>query len=607
MVTSVDEHVATATVNAKLPNLAPRIISVILLVWLVLLLGLYLQERNEDRQIKETKLLSLYHQQNQLIGQLVLELSSFDLDYDYDIPKLPFRTKVNQLLKIKDRLRHLEEQVKIDNGMTQKKMSDWADKIIANTNELVAMIGTKTLALQQVTLLTTLLEEDYDSYLEQNLNVTSTLSNKIYSDKNIERQLRWWITGFTMLIVLLVSLAIYWRGKKLVHQQFNRVRETTKQLDSILNSTVDAIITINGMGRIMAFNKAAESMFGHPAKSVIGKNIKILMPEPYSSEHDGYLAHFRNTGEKKVIGHIREVEGKRIDGSVFPLRLSVSEVQDITPPLYTGIIRDITHRKKRETKLNQTLQSLTAQQEQLKEEERIARHVFENITTSNNDTIIGVSSWCEPMGTFSGDMMLSAILPSGDIRILLCDFTGHGLPAALGAVPVSTIHSAMAKKGLPLEILMNELNDKLNDLLPTGIFCCIAGIDLNETRTQAQIWNAGLPDVLVVNDSAEISQRISSSHLPVGVTSYSKSELHCQTIDLNKGDVIYALSDGLTEAENEVGELFGQQRFEQLLLLETDDQGRLTEIRSSVSSFVGKAAATDDISLIEIKTLVTDD
>ncbi|MDQ7072623.1 MAG: PP2C family protein-serine/threonine phosphatase [Gammaproteobacteria bacterium] len=179
------------------------------------------------------------------------------------------------------------------------------------------------------------------------------------------------------------------------------------------------------------------------------------------------------------------------------------------------------------------------------------------------------------------------------------------MPAALGAVPVSTIHSAMAKKALPLEELMNELNDKLNALLPTGIFCCIAGIDLDEDRTQAQIWNAGLPDVLVVDNDGEITQRISSNHLPVGVVSYSENELHCQTVVLNKGDAIYALSDGLTEAENEAGELFGQKRFEQLLMSEMNGDGRLVDIRKSVETFVGNAAATDDISLIEIKTVST--
>jgi PAS domain S-box-containing protein len=609
----------------KLPNLAPRIIAVVLLVSLILLLAQYVQDHYRKEEVVETQRISLYHQQAEIIGQLINTLRT---DWSYST----IRTAINELKQTQQQQIELTELIQQlgqnDNLLADESLiASSVEKIIVNANEL---LDAKS---ESVSVDTSKLHELYQQYSKQNTQLISQLTSHLYSESEVHRKIAWWLTFFSIALVFIVSLGIYWRGKKLVHQQFNTLRQLKEQivaernrskenlqgvveesnlrhieqtkLNSILDSTVDAIITITADGTVDSFNKAAETMFGYPAESMIGKNIKILMPEPYSSEHDGYLKHYRETDEKKVIGHIREVVGKRIDGSEFPLRLSVSEVLDSTPKLFTGIIRDITQRKKNEAKLKETLAELTQRQAALEEEERIARHVFETITASNNAIISEVSSWCEPMGTFSGDMMLSAILPSGGIRIILCDFTGHGLPAALGAVPVSTIHSAMAKKGLPLEVLMNELNEKLNVLLPTGIFCCIAGVDLDETRTQAQIWNAGLPDVLVVDDSGEITQRISSSHLPVGITSYSKSELHSQTIDLDKGDAIYVLSDGLTEAENESGELFGQQRFEQLLMRAIDGHGRLDHIRNSVGKFVGDAVATDDISLIEIKTVST--
>lgn len=211
------------------------------------------------------------------------------------------------------------------------------------------------------------------------------------------------------------------------------------------------------------------------------------------------------------------------------------------------------------------------------------------------------------MMSFSGDLMLSAILPSGVLRVILCDFTGHGLPAAIGAIPVASIHNAMAQKGLPLEALMNELNYKLGALLPTGIFSCIAGIDFDETRTHGYVWNAGLPEVVLVSNKGEIKQRIRSNHLPLGVKGYSKEELLCEEINLEIGDAIYMYTDGLTEAENNQGEMFGQQNFEQLLTSEMNEDGRLIEIRNELGKFVGDVPPTDDISLVEIKTLVTTD
>ncbi len=635
----MNEAQSKPVVSPRLPNIVPIIIFTLIIVSFFILLTQYIEDSYSREEILETKRISVYHQQAGIAGRIVssaLQLNNADNDVQRDIAYTTVRMAMQDLkatqqqqVSLREQLRRLNES---DNILSSEGVIyEHVDQVILAGNALLAAIEAQQINGQ----LTSRLNEIYQQYQRENNRLVTQLSEYLQEESIAHQKISWWLTFLTIALTFIVSLAIYFKGKKLVHKQFTLLRDAKQQieqevehvkqneqllaeeaeqrtlqqnkLNAILNSTVDAIITITEEGIIDSFNKAAVQMFGYPVDAVVGKNIKMLMPEPYCSEHDGYLAHYHKTGEKKVIGHIREVTGRRIDGSEFPLRLSVSETAETDPKLFTGIIRDITQRKKIEDELQATLTELTQQQALQQEEERIARHVFENITASNNDLIPEVSLWCEPMGTFSGDMMLSAILPSGGIRIILCDFTGHGLPAALGAVPVSTIHSAMAKKGLPLQILMNELNNKLNELLPTGIFCCIAGIDLDSSRTQAQIWNAGLPEVLVVNQTGEITQRIVSNHLPLGVVAYNKNELNCREIQLEEGDTIYALSDGLTEAENEDGEMFGQTRFEQLLMNKTDEHGRLTEIRSSIGKFVGKAAATDDVSLIEIKTLVTAD
>ncbi|MBL1321067.1 MAG: SpoIIE family protein phosphatase [Methylophaga sp.] len=634
----MSETKSPSVVASRLPNLAPRIIIIVLIVSFFILLTQYIQNNYNKEELLDTKRISLYYQQEDIIGKVASAALQLDNANDVltDTVYTSIRMAIQELKATQEQQVSLREQFQqlneADNIRPNEHVIDeYVDQIILASNALLATIESQQFDDQLISKL----NEMYQHYQRENAHLITQLATYLQDESVIHQKVSWWLTFFTIALTFIVSLTIYYKGKKLVHQQFNLLLDAKEQierevdlvkdreeklaeeseqrerqqnkLNAILNSTVDAIITITGDGTIDSFNKSAVQMFGYSADSVVGKNIKMLMPEPYFSQHDGYLAHYHKAGEKKIIGHIREVTGRRIDGSEFPLRLSVSEATATEPKLFTGIIRDITRRKKMETELQNTLDELTQKQSALEEEERIARHVFENITTNNNDIIPEVSSWCEPMGTFSGDMMLSAVLPSGGIRVLLCDFTGHGLPAALGAVPVSTIHSAMAKKGLPLEILMNELNNKLNELLPTGIFCCIAGIDIDASRTQAQIWNAGLPEVLVVNQAGEITQRIVSNHLPLGVVAYNKNELHCSEIQLGTGDTIYALSDGLTEAENEVGEMFGQKRFEQLLMNKTDEHGRLIEIRNSIGKFVGKAAATDDISLIEIKTLVTTD
>ncbi len=123
--------------------------------------------------------------------------------------------------------------------------------------------------------------------------------------------------------------------------------QSRQQLEAIVNNVLDGIITINQVGQIRSFNQAASQIFGFHENEVIGKNIAMLMPEPYRSRHDQFLQHYQNTGEKKIIGNGREVEGKRKNGEVFPLELAVCEITGIEQ-LFCGVVRDISERKAHE-------------------------------------------------------------------------------------------------------------------------------------------------------------------------------------------------------------------------------------------------------------------
>ncbi len=118
--------------------------------------------------------------------------------------------------------------------------------------------------------------------------------------------------------------------------------ESEARTRAILDAAVDAIITIDELGLVESMNPAAERLFGYPSAEVIGQNVKMLMPEPYRHEHDGYLRNYRETGQKKIIGIGREVVGLRKDGTTFPMHLAVSELHLGHRRMFTGIARDIT-------------------------------------------------------------------------------------------------------------------------------------------------------------------------------------------------------------------------------------------------------------------------
>jgi two-component system sensor kinase FixL len=127
-------------------------------------------------------------------------------------------------------------------------------------------------------------------------------------------------------------------------------------LRSILETVPDAMIVIDEDAKIQSFSVAAERLFGCEADEVIGENIKILMPEPYQSQHDSYMHRYLTTGERRIIGIGRVVVGQRKDGSTFPMELAVGEMRSGGQRYFTGFIRDLTERQRTEARL-QELQS----------------------------------------------------------------------------------------------------------------------------------------------------------------------------------------------------------------------------------------------------------
>lgn len=160
----------------------------------------------------------------------------------------------------------------------------------------------------------------------------------------------------------LIGAATAWGGE-LLRSNRERANIMTRNalareahLQSILDTVPEAMIVIDESGNMQSFSSAAERLFGCKAADVIGRNVRILMPEPYRSGHDGYINRYRQTGERRIIGIGRVVVGQRMDGTTFPMELAVGEMRSGDRRFFTGFIRDLTERQQTEQRL-QELQS----------------------------------------------------------------------------------------------------------------------------------------------------------------------------------------------------------------------------------------------------------
>ncbi|HXV84105.1 MAG TPA: PAS domain S-box protein, partial [Candidatus Binatia bacterium] len=138
-----------------------------------------------------------------------------------------------------------------------------------------------------------------------------------------------------------------------------------ERLRAVVGTAVDGIITIDERGTISTVNPAAERIFGYTAAEMVGENVRMFMPDPYQSAHDSYISNYLRTGQRKIIGAGREVQGRRKDGTTFPLDLAVSETHVGDKRMFTGIVRDITERKLAEELLRQAKNDLVKANEDL--------------------------------------------------------------------------------------------------------------------------------------------------------------------------------------------------------------------------------------------------
>lgn len=245
---------------------------------------------------------------------------------------------------------------------------------------------------------------------------------------------------------------------------------------------------------------------------------------------------------------------------------------------------------------------LAGYQEQLKKEQEVAESVFANIVHPGCLDSSIIQHLVSPMAVFNGDLLLAAPKPSGGLHVLLGDFTGHGLSAAIGAMPVADLFYTLTANGFSIVDIVKDVNAKLKGVLPTGIFFAATLMDFEFSESKLSVWNSGNPDVLVYS-GGEIARRLKSKHLPLGIVDNRALKTELDILELKRGDRVYAFSDGLTEARGIESEMFGQERVEAVFERNERPEDAFQDILETLAEFRSGEGQCDDITLIEVTNL----
>ena len=230
-------------------------------------------------------------------------------------------------------------------------------------------------------------------------------------------------------------------------------------------------------------------------------------------------------------------------------------------------------------------------------EQRVAKAVFDRVAHSGCLSAPNIRYLQSPYALFNGDLLLAAYTPTGDTHLLLADFTGHGLPAAIGAMPLAEVFYSMTAKGYRLGEILREMNAKLKRILPIDMFCCATLACVSALRRSVEVWNGGMPDGYLLSLAGH-NTTLTSQHLPLGVLPAQRFDHATQVWPMMPGDQLFLLTDGVIDTSGPDDQLFGVERLQRVMADNSDPQQLITEVLQALHDFQG--SIRDDVSMVHI-------
>ena len=245
--------------------------------------------------------------------------------------------------------------------------------------------------------------------------------------------------------------------------------------------------------------------------------------------------------------------------------------------------------------------------ERAEEEKRVARHLMEQMVNADRLADPQLEYWIDPAESLSGDLIASARTPGQVLYVMLADGIGHGLTAALNVLPLTQPFYTMTEKGFTLPEILVEMNRKVRQVLPIGRFVSTAIVAIDSVGGTLEIWNGGMPEILLLNRAGDKVAGWKSTHLPIGILSPEKFTVTCEHYEFAPGDRLFLCSDGLLESHLADGEQFGIERALAALQSRADAPGRIEGLKHALTDFMQGASHHDDVSVVLVDCSATSD
>lgn len=239
---------------------------------------------------------------------------------------------------------------------------------------------------------------------------------------------------------------------------------------------------------------------------------------------------------------------------------------------------------------------LTYHNNNIAREHAIVEHIFSNVLNLSNKLTKLVDYRIAPASNFNGDLFLIEQSPNGGLFMLLGDFTGHGLASAIGAIPIARAFQAVTQKGITVSEMAATFNKTLLDFLPGDMFCAAAIIEVSENGKMLDIWNGGLPHLILIDSKGNIKKRFESLHMALGILEPHDFESLTERYDAEYGDRLIGFTDGVVEVHDEEGNMLGEEGIEKWLM--ENPKITVEEVSRKADEFSGDLEQADDVTIV---------